>query len=156
MLPRSYEIEREYGKHPDPETGLRDSDARGFTDYRDASWSGVAAVGSLLVIIGIFTLESSGALGGGVILIGLIIVIGAGAGRKWESEEEDLFQEPEYYWEPDTYTKDDINRFREQDRKREIEEIVKAVKATIKVRCRYCGMLNEEKSNKCESCGGAL
>jgi hypothetical protein len=106
-------------------------------------------------MIGIFMIGSSGTFGGGVIFIGLLMVLAATAGRKWESEEY-LFPEPEYQWEPDTYTANDVNRFREQDRKREIEEIVKAVKATIKVRCRYCGRLNEEKANKCESCGGAL
>lgn len=41
-------------------------------------------------------------------------------------------------------------------RQRDKDEIVKEVKSTIKVRCRYCGTLNDEGANKCESCGGVL
>ena len=45
---------------------------------------------------------------------------------------------------------------RRQQMLRNKNDIVKAVKSTIKVRCKYCGTLNEEDANKCESCGGAL
>lgn len=38
----------------------------------------------------------------------------------------------------------------------QVKEIVDAVKSTIKVRCRYCGTLNEEEERVCESCGGPL
>jgi hypothetical protein len=44
----------------------------------------------------------------------------------------------------------------ERLKEEEKEDIVRAVKSTIKVRCRYCGTLNEEKATRCESCGGAL
>jgi MFS family permease len=43
-------------------------------------------------------------------------------------------------------------RLREEER----DDIVRAVKSTIKIRCRYCGTLNEEKATRCESCGGSL
>ena len=48
----------------------------------------------------------------------------------------------------------------EETQKRFKEEVAEAVKdsmkGTIKVRCRYCGSLNDENANKCESCGAAL
>lgn len=44
----------------------------------------------------------------------------------------------------------------EVEREAQVKEIVDAVKSTIKVRCRYCGTLNEEKEKTCESCGGPL
>ena len=41
--------------------------------------------------------------------------------------------------------------------KDEIAEAVKErMKGTIKVRCRYCGSLNEEEAVKCGSCGATL
>jgi len=44
----------------------------------------------------------------------------------------------------------------EQAHQREVQEIALAVKSTVKVRCRYCGTLNDEVSSKCESCGATL
>lgn len=46
----------------------------------------------------------------------------------------------------------------EQARQRELErqEMVKAIKSTIMIRCRYCGTLNEESAQKCISCGANL
>ena len=43
-----------------------------------------------------------------------------------------------------------------EQREQERREFVAAVKSTIKVRCTYCGTLNEEDAEKCESCGGPL
>lgn len=49
---------------------------------------------------------------------------------------------------------------REEERDRFKEEVARSVKesikGTIKVRCRYCGGLNEEHDEKCESCGAPL
>ncbi len=44
----------------------------------------------------------------------------------------------------------------EEAHRRDVEEIAQAVKSTIKIRCRYCGTLNDETSVKCESCGASL
>lgn len=48
----------------------------------------------------------------------------------------------------------------EEERDRFKEEIAQSVKetmkGTIKVRCRYCGGLNDEHEEKCESCGAPL
>jgi len=39
----------------------------------------------------------------------------------------------------------------------EVAQAVKdSMKGAIKVRCRYCGSLNDEKANKCDSCGATL
>lgn len=45
------------------------------------------------------------------------------------------------------------------DRDRLVEDITRSVKKSmgfIKVRCRYCGGLNDEHDEKCESCGAPL
>ena len=45
----------------------------------------------------------------------------------------------------------------EQHLKEQIAEAVKeSLKGSIKVRCKYCGSLNEERNAKCDSCGAAL
>jgi rubrerythrin len=44
----------------------------------------------------------------------------------------------------------------EAARQRDIQDIADAVKSNIKVRCRYCGTLNEEDASKCSACGAAL
>lgn len=49
---------------------------------------------------------------------------------------------------------------KEEERDRFKEEVARSVKesikGTIKVRCRYCGGLNEEQDEKCESCSAPL
>ncbi len=47
-------------------------------------------------------------------------------------------------------------RSADEARQKEVQEIAQAVKSTIKIRCRYCGTLNDENSANCESCGAAL
>lgn len=47
-------------------------------------------------------------------------------------------------------------RLKEEERSAQMREIVEAVKGTIKVRCGYCGTLNDEKATTCEACGGPL
>lgn len=38
--------------------------------------------------------------------------------------------------------------------KKEIEK--KQEEAAIKIKCRYCGMLNDQEANRCDSCGATL
>jgi rubrerythrin len=47
-------------------------------------------------------------------------------------------------------------RIAQEDRDLQIHQIAEAVKSTVKVRCRYCGTLNEENASNCESCGATL
>jgi sensor histidine kinase YesM len=47
-------------------------------------------------------------------------------------------------------------RIAQESRDQQISQITKAVKSTIKVRCRYCGTLNDEDASNCESCGATL
>ena len=47
-------------------------------------------------------------------------------------------------------------RAEEEARQRNIQDIAAAMKSNIKVRCRYCGSLNDEDATKCDSCGGTL
>jgi sensor histidine kinase YesM len=47
-------------------------------------------------------------------------------------------------------------RIAQENRDQQISQIAKAVKSTIKVRCRYCGTLNEEDASNCDSCGATL
>jgi rRNA maturation endonuclease Nob1 len=36
------------------------------------------------------------------------------------------------------------------------QEIAAVLRSTIKVRCRYCGKLNDKNDSHCESCGAVL
>ncbi len=47
-------------------------------------------------------------------------------------------------------------RAEEEERQRNIQDIANAVKSSIKIRCRYCGSLNDESATKCDSCGATL
>jgi len=47
-------------------------------------------------------------------------------------------------------------RIAQENRSQQISQIAEAVKSTIKVRCRYCGTLNEENASNCGSCGATL
>jgi ribosomal protein L40E len=49
-----------------------------------------------------------------------------------------------------------MTRIAQENRNQEISQIVNAVKSSVKVRCRYCGTLNEEDASNCESCGATL
>lgn len=54
----------------------------------------------------------------------------------------------------------EAQRAADEERERLKEEVAQSVKetmkGTIKVRCRYCGGLNGEHDEKCESCGAPL
>jgi uncharacterized membrane protein len=80
-------------------------------------------------------------IGGVLIFVGFIMILLSFFVHKHEDEEEVARLETV-----------------EEERKEQIEEIAKVIKdqMTVKVRCRYCGGLNDEKANKCESCGAAL
>lgn len=93
----------------------------------------------------------------GFVFFGLILIIGSNSARKWVIDQEESM-EADAQWEEEEAARtwqQDIQA-RQELKQREIDEIVKAVKSTIRVRCRYCGTLNEETANKCESCGGSL
>jgi hypothetical protein len=160
MLSRTYETnpEREpYGDSGTPPLTSTDSE---LDNHVVPNWIGLVVVGFLLMIIGLSMAPASSSFGGGVMFIGLLMILGARFAKKWEddgslladidstsSQELDEIADEgvDYdYWEM------------QQRRQQDIQEIVKAVKSTIRIRCRYCGTLNEEKANKCESCGANL
>lgn len=76
-------------------------------------------------------------------LAGMIAVILSFASyRRHESEAEERV----------TAAEEAQERFKE-----EVAEAVKeSIKGTIKIRCRYCGSLNDENANRCDSCGATL
>jgi ribosomal protein L40E len=81
-----------------------------------------------------------------MILMGVVVMLLAPLARRSEIEaniQRDLRLEEQQA---------EDERLREEEK----QEIVRAVKSTIKIRCRYCGTLNEEKATRCESCGGSL
>ncbi len=122
----------------------------------DPNLAGVMFVGGFFAFLGLVILSLSTGVGVGFLLFGIILMTGAYlAGREginWGGDAEDA-----EIWnriEEDLWTEDSVetpNLTHQQ-----IDEIVRAVKTTIRVRCRYCGTLNEEKANKCESCGANL
>jgi hypothetical protein len=118
--------------------------------------TGVMFVGGFFVFLGLVILSLSSSVGVGFVLFGIILMAGGHvAGREginwgssaevadaWGRIEEDL-------WKEDSLETSNMTQ-------QQIDEIVRAVKTTIRVRCRYCGTLNEEKANRCESCGASL
>jgi hypothetical protein len=127
------------------------------TVEREASWAGMAAVGFIVMSFGLFMAPVNPSLGGGIMIIGICMMIAASAAKKWERSPE-VFADLDYKWEKEMEARlyENEIRSRYEERQLKIDDIVKAVKSTIRVRCRYCGTLNTEKANKCESCGGSL
>jgi hypothetical protein len=156
MISRAYEMAQEHADRVGAEA-LSDLEEPDIPEDREASWVGIAGFGILMVISGLYVLPIIGSAGAGIIAVGFFMIIGAFFAKRWEGDDE-VFADLDYNWEEEMNARaiEDSLRMRRQERQREIEEIVKVVKSTIRVRCRYCGTLNEEKANKCESCGGSL
>lgn len=157
MIPREYAL----GEHPFPQdeswSQLYESQEIDSDDARKPSWIGLIAVGILFFLMGIAMIHESPGVGLGFVFFGLILIIGSNSARKWVIDQEESM-EADAQWEEEEAARtwqQDIQA-RQELKQREIDEIVKAVKSTIRVRCRYCGTLNEETANKCESCGGSL
>jgi ribosomal protein L40E len=122
------------------------------------SFAGIAIVGGFFVIMGTsLVITTNFPLGAGLAFMGALFIAGAWFGYKWY-EYGDLASEPDSEAYSDSRTFEPVMSpwAKEEARKKEVEEIVKTVKSIIKVRCRYCGTLNEENANKCEKCGGPL
>jgi len=124
----------------------------------EPSWAGIIVVGVFLIILGIGVTGISAGLGVGFVFIGIVMVVGGAtsAGKEgidavYERSLADQFVQTEEEGELE-----DAIQARKVARQQEVEEIIRAVKQTIRIRCRYCGTLNEEKANKCESCGASL
>jgi hypothetical protein len=121
------------------------------------NWLGTMAIGGFLIFVGLAVLALSPAVGLGFAFVGMLLIVGAYFARNsdidWGNVSDEYAQWPQMEenldWEQEA-------RAQQEARQREIDEIVKAVKTTIRIRCRYCGTLNEEKANKCEACGASL
>jgi hypothetical protein len=157
MLSRTYAMEPE--KPPSTDSGDIESEALDTELLIDMvpSWLGMGVVGALLMIVGFFFLSVSSTVGGGVLIIGILMLAGARLAWKWDIDDTAI-SDLDYQLQQEfgSQTVDDEFQDMTTARQKEIEEIVKAVKSTIRVRCRYCGTLNEEKANNCESCGANL
>ena len=157
MLSRTYAMEPK--EPPSTYSGDTTSEALDTEQIMDMvpNWVGMIVVGGLLMLIGVVLLSASGVVGGGVIFIGILMLVGALLARDWDYDDA-AFSDLDYQWQDEVESQSMNEELREINtaRQKEIEEIVKAVKSTIRVRCRYCGTLNEEKANNCESCGASL
>ena len=142
-------------------------EARG-TRWNGPKWLGMMITGFVIILMGIMLSvaesameeqssfypqdtstgghDAMSALAAIMVIIGIILIIGGAASRGRELEENALRQ---------AAAEEEIDRER-AERELEKQEIVNAVKSTIKVRCRYCGTLNEENEEKCDSCGAPL
>lgn len=162
MLPSSRQIDAEdhiEQVREDALLALEDSNEDDSEVYLpEPNFAATIAAGVILVIIGLIVIGSSPSVGIGVAVFGIMICIGGFASRKVEYDSgSDYFpmtdeindMQEEYDWETEA-------RGKQLARQQEIDDIVKAVKQTIRIRCRYCGTLNEESANKCESCGANL
>lgn len=89
--------------------------------------------------------------------LGLLLIVGAITGKKAEAEAEiEQMRVAEFERTEAERDWEDAVRIAQTTRQKEVEEIIKAVKTTIRVRCKYCGTLNQESANNCESCGASL
>lgn len=164
MIPKALDIPPEdfslYVSKPTPNEAPEEPEVPGD---REANFAAVAVAGLLLVIFGLIFTPVSVTGGLGTMVIGVMIMIGVRAVEKVQSNDGyEMSSRLDSEWErridaqiEASEMENDLRSHR-LERQKEIDEIVKAVKATIMVRCRYCGTLNEEKANKCESCGGSL
>ena len=157
MLPRIFDSGQPLTPHGETWDANYQPDPDDFPGH-EPNLVGTLFVGAILAFMGLLILSVSAGVGVGFLLFGIFLMIGSYIADKsdvewgsygaddeaWSRIEDDLDQAQTY---PVAY--EDLT-------KRQIDEIVKAVKATIRVRCRYCGTLNEEKANKCESCGANL
>lgn len=139
-IPYTYEVKRE------------DS-----SEDRPANFSALMLIGTLLFITGMAALSVNFAVAGAVAGLGFLMMIGGAFAVKMNSLADlrtDLDEEYKVgYGESDTVRD---SWAKAEARKKEVDEIVKTVKSMIRVRCRYCGTLNDETANKCEKCGGTL
>jgi hypothetical protein len=129
----------------------------------------MASFGSLMVLGGLCILVFAPVIGVGFVFFGIMMILGSVFSWKLPGNRRSL-EQPDDKWDFELSALNDARqkafdeqmeadshlRLRNQMRRMEIDEVVKAVKTTIRVRCRYCGTLNEEKAKKCESCGGLL
>ncbi len=157
MLSRTLEMTLESAPDVESVSSLYNLGEEPTEEDRSPNWAGMLVAGVLFVIIGVVMLSTSSGIGGGVIFVGVLMLIGARVAKKWE-DDDTIFADLDNNWEQEmqSYSMDEALAWRSEERQKEIEEIVKAVKTTIRVRCKYCGTLNEEKANKCESCGGSM
>ncbi len=133
-----------------------------YDPYGRQSWVGLLLFGIFAIVVGVIALSFSaansssdpldpfsqinneaarnfGIFGAGFIIVGIVMIVLSFVvkGRAEVRQQEEI-------------------RSADEARQREVEEIAQAVKSTIKIRCRYCGTLNDENSSKCESCGASL
>jgi len=109
------------------------------------SLAGMAIVAFFFVVVGLFAVSKGAPASFAVFaVIAAIAVIAMGiASRRKEAilEEEKARAEIEA----------------QEKLRNDIAEAVKeTIKSNIKVRCRYCGSLNDETDKKCDSCGATL
>lgn len=162
MIPRSLEL----GVDPRtdalqesswPSPSIYESLGDGEELQHQPNFGATIAVGVMLIIFGLVVMSASPGAGIGGVVVGVFVIIGALAYTM--SDYDELADQLEAEQWADTEAEMDYEsalQARQIARQQEIDEIVKAVKQTIRVRCRYCGTLNEESANRCESCGGAL
>ena len=102
-------------------------------------------IGILIIIIGLFAV-SQGAPGAFAILPIIFAILFIIASIIAKDKEERLAMEAA-----------SAEQQREERLKNEIAEAVQErMKSNIKIRCRYCGSLNDETDTKCSSCGATL
>ncbi len=155
MQPRSSDTIRAVTPRGEPWSPSYEPDPDRYSDH-EPNLAGTMAVGILFVVFGFLVVNISAVIGLGFVAFGFLVWLAAyAAGRyydsigaaaddtQWAEMEQDLISEQRAF---------DKKQLTEE----QIAEIVKAVKSTIKVRCRYCGTLNDEAAGKCESCGANM
>ena len=157
MFPKNLNLEREIPSNVEGIPYTSEPPRPNGFEEPSPNFSALILIGAVLFVVGMGAMALNFAVAGAVAGLGFLMMIGGGLARNWHDfgyASADLdAQYKVSYGEPDS-ARDSWARA--EARMKDVEEVVKTVKTMIRVRCRYCGMLNEEKANKCESCGGAL
>ncbi len=127
-------------------------------------WQGMLVGGIMFLLIGFVQIAVIGAMtsdpafsgmgfgdapyliAGVVILIGLVLIVLSFSTRSSDMAAAQRQAE----------AMEQARKEQERHEEEERQKMVDAIKSTIKVRCRYCGSLNDETAKKCESCGADL
>jgi len=131
------------------------------SDTREHAWIGLLGMGFLAFIAGWAVASYDYSAGFAIAALGIALIIAGFLSRNWaakqrQDEMDDAKAEEQFHQFEVAQTIQDNTSVRRADREKEIQEIVKQVKSTIKVRCQFCGTLNEENATNCESCGATL
>jgi ribosomal protein L40E len=131
---------------PQPSTGTDITMAMEGVNRRSGMTWVAAIIWAIIALAMGFFAVSQGAPGFFLLIAVLMAVFGIASAAASERQQQRAVEE-----------KAAVELDAQERLRNEIAEAVKdSIKSNIKVRCRYCGSLNDETATKCDSCGATL